>query len=314
MLYGLDLAAGDRRAAARRRGRGLHRRHGLPPGRRGHRDRHLRHLLRRGAHQDTAPAPGGPEPVPRRQDRLHLRRRLGRPEGRAARVRTRTSVRHADLRGRAARGPGPVRSADGQRRRGRARPGRLPDAAVRVRDPRRAGRARPGHPEGRVQALRRRPVVAGIRDDALRHGYAPPAGRLARAGGAGRAVGGAPAARRRRGPAGGPGLRRPGALRGPWRRPRRPPGESGLEQPARRLRGRQGGFGGGRGGGRDDRGERGGWGGREDRDRGGYGGGRGGGRGGGGGYGRRSRTDCSAPRPRPSPEGAIRWPAPSARR
>ena len=61
VLYGADLAKKEiaRRRPGRHR-RGLHRRHGLSPGGRRHRDRHLRHVLRRRAHQDPAPAADGP--------------------------------------------------------------------------------------------------------------------------------------------------------------------------------------------------------------------------------------------------------------
>ena len=70
--------AGHRQAAPGRRRRGLHRRHGLPPRRRHHRGRLLRHGVRRRAHQRAAPAADGPGRVPRR-GRLHLRRRRGGP-------------------------------------------------------------------------------------------------------------------------------------------------------------------------------------------------------------------------------------------
>ena len=72
--------ARHRQAAPGRRRRGLHRRHGLPPGRRHHRRRLVRHGVRRRAHQRAAPAAHGPGRVPRR-GRLHLRRRRGRSGG-----------------------------------------------------------------------------------------------------------------------------------------------------------------------------------------------------------------------------------------
>ena len=87
LLYGADLAkreiaqappGGDRR--------GLHRRDGLPPVGRADRGRDLRHVLRRGPREDPAAADHGHRRVDRR-DRLHLRRRRGRAEGRAAGVR-----------------------------------------------------------------------------------------------------------------------------------------------------------------------------------------------------------------------------------
>ena len=141
--------------------------------------------------------------------------------------------------------------------------------------------------EGRVHALRTTaPIVAKIRDSALRNDYTR---RLA--GWLGLEERDVQSAVRRllaaagvrpevpvsggQGPSGGRG--------GDWGDRR---GNQGSNNRRGGYGGGQGGFGGGRGGGRDDRGERGGWGGREDRDRGGYGGGRGGGRGGGGGYGR----------------------------
>ena len=61
-------------------GRGLHRRDGLPPGRRQDRGRVLRHGVRRRARQGAAPLHGRPRGVPRRGD-LHLRRRRGRAGG-----------------------------------------------------------------------------------------------------------------------------------------------------------------------------------------------------------------------------------------
>ena len=82
--HGPQLAGG--------RGRGLHRRDGLPPGRGAHRRRDLRHRLRRRPRPRAAPLPARPRGVPRRGD-LHLRRRRGRAEGGAARrsAATRTS-------------------------------------------------------------------------------------------------------------------------------------------------------------------------------------------------------------------------------
>ena len=101
------LLAGGRR-------RGLHRRDGLPPGRRTHRGRHLRHGVRRRARPGAAPLPARPRGVPRRGD-LHLRRRRGRPEGRAAGLRRRPELRLPDLRRRRAR-PGWTRATCGSSR------------------------------------------------------------------------------------------------------------------------------------------------------------------------------------------------------
>ena len=56
---------GDRAAAPGGHRRGLHRRDGLPPGRRPDRGRDLRHLVRRGAHQGAAAAADGHRLVPR---------------------------------------------------------------------------------------------------------------------------------------------------------------------------------------------------------------------------------------------------------
>ena len=64
--------------------RGLHRCDGLPPRGRADRGRHLRHGLRRRPLAGPAPVPQRPRGVPRRGD-LHVRRRRGRAEGRAAR-------------------------------------------------------------------------------------------------------------------------------------------------------------------------------------------------------------------------------------
>ena len=86
-----------------RRRRGIHRRHGLPPGRRAHSRRHQRHRVRRGARTHPAPGAARPRRLPRR-GRVHVRRRRGRPAGRHEGVRRRPAVRRADLRrGRAAR-------------------------------------------------------------------------------------------------------------------------------------------------------------------------------------------------------------------
>ena len=69
----------------------------------------------------------------RRRDHLHLRRRCGRAEGRAAGVRRRSALRGADIhRGQPGR-HGPVRVAAGKGRSGRARSGRLTGAADRLR-------------------------------------------------------------------------------------------------------------------------------------------------------------------------------------
>ena len=135
-----------------------------------HRGRHLRHRVRRRPHQDPAPAADGPERVPRR-GRLHLRRRLGRAEGRAQGVPGRPEVRHPDLRRGRAQRHGPVRAAPAQGRPGGARPGRPPGAAVRVRHPQPRSRASTWTPP---RAAPRRPaagmeVVRQIRDVSLRH-------------------------------------------------------------------------------------------------------------------------------------------------
>ena len=165
VLYGVDLAKKDIAAADAGRGRrGLHRRDGLPPLRRRDRDRHLRHRVRRGPHQDPAPAADGPERVPRRGG-LHLRRRLRRAEGRAQGVPGRPEVRHPDLRRGRARRHGPVRAAPAQGRRRGTRPGRATRAAVRVRDPlddRRATtstppRAAPRRPAAGMEVVRQHP-------------------------------------------------------------------------------------------------------------------------------------------------------------
>ena len=84
--------AGHRPQAPGRRRRGLHRRDGLPPRRRHHRGRLLRHRVRRRAHQRAAPAAHGPGRVPRR-GRLHLRRRRGGPGGGDEGVRRGPAVR-----------------------------------------------------------------------------------------------------------------------------------------------------------------------------------------------------------------------------
>jgi hypothetical protein len=74
LLYGVDLA---RREIARKleggRGRGLHRRDGVPPGRRHDGGRHVRDGVRRGPYPDLAEADARPRRVPWRGD-LHLRR------------------------------------------------------------------------------------------------------------------------------------------------------------------------------------------------------------------------------------------------
>ena len=122
----------DRAVVAGGRGRGLHRRDGLPPRRRRHRGRHLRHRLRRRPRAGAAPVPARPRGVPRRGD-LHLRRRRRRAEGRAAGVRRRPELRLPDLRRGRARRPRPVRPADQEGRRRGARAGRPPGAALPVR-------------------------------------------------------------------------------------------------------------------------------------------------------------------------------------
>ena len=69
--------------------------------------------------------------------RLHVRRRRRRAEGRAAGVRGGPAVRRPDLRRRRADGLDPCELRQRHGRRGGARPGRQPGAAVRVRDPHR---------------------------------------------------------------------------------------------------------------------------------------------------------------------------------
>ena len=64
---------GDRPAAPAGRGRGLHRRDGLPPGRGGDRGRHLRHRVRRRPHPGGCAGCCGDDAIARRGD-LHLRR------------------------------------------------------------------------------------------------------------------------------------------------------------------------------------------------------------------------------------------------
>ncbi|MBW8806676.1 MAG: DNA primase, partial [Catenulisporales bacterium] len=120
---------------------------------------------------------------------VHLRRRLGRAEGGHARLSGRGQVRHADLRRRRAGRPGPLRSAAGQGRRGGARTGRDPDPAVRVRHPRRVGQAQPRRVRGPSarSALHRPDRGEDPRFGAAQRLHAP-AGRMARAGGARRAV------------------------------------------------------------------------------------------------------------------------------
>ena len=92
VLYGIDLARRDiARSSQAVDRRGLHRCDGLPLRGRADRGRHLRHGLRRRPLAGPAPVPQRPRGVPRRGD-LHVRRRRGRPEGRAARsAATRTS-------------------------------------------------------------------------------------------------------------------------------------------------------------------------------------------------------------------------------
>ena len=82
--------------------------------RRPHRGRHLRYGVRRRPRPGAAPVPQRPRGVPRRGD-LHLRRRRGRAEGRAAGLRRRPELRRPDLRrGRADR-PRPLRPAASSR-------------------------------------------------------------------------------------------------------------------------------------------------------------------------------------------------------
>ncbi len=76
---------------------------------------------------------------------LHLRRRRGRPAGRAARVQDGGAIRHPDLRDRRAHRARPLRPAAGPRGRGRARPDRAPRPAVRVRHQGRPGPPQPEH-------------------------------------------------------------------------------------------------------------------------------------------------------------------------
>src|SRR6202453_2037240 len=108
---------------------------------------HLRHVVRRRAHQGAPPAHHGYRVVAGRGD-LHLRRRRGRPAGGTARVRHGGEVRHADLRHRAARRAGPVRRPPGARGRRGAGSDRPPRAAIQVRHPRRAGQPQPGYHRG----------------------------------------------------------------------------------------------------------------------------------------------------------------------
>ena len=114
------------------RGRGLHRRDGLPPRRRPDRRRDLRHRLRRRPRAGAAALPPRPRGLPRR-GHLHLRRRLRRPEGGAAAFdgdQNFVSQTYVAVEPERAR---PVRPApEGGRRRGpRAR--RPPGAALPVR-------------------------------------------------------------------------------------------------------------------------------------------------------------------------------------
>ncbi len=98
LLYGVDLAKKEiARAAPRRHRRGLHRRHGLPPGRRDHGDRDLRHRVRHRAHRHHPAAADGLRRVHRR-GHLHLRRRRRRHEGRRAGLRRRAEVHGPDVR------------------------------------------------------------------------------------------------------------------------------------------------------------------------------------------------------------------------
>ena len=173
VLYGLDLA--KKRIAQEppgRRRRGLHRRHGVPPGR--HRDgrRDVRHGLRHRPHQDAAPASCATRPTSRRPGHLHLRRRRGRAEGGHAGLRRRREVVLAVVRRRGEVGQGPVRAAPGGRRPGGA--ALIEDAvpmfefAVRTT----IERFDLATAEGRVQAMRAvAPIVASIRDRSLRPEY-----------------------------------------------------------------------------------------------------------------------------------------------
>ena len=122
----------DGPVVAGRRGRGLHRRDGLPPGRREDRGRLVRHGVRRRARQGAAALHGRPRGVPRRGD-LHLRRRRGRAEGGAEGVRRRPELRLPDLRRRRAGRARPVRRAHQEGRRRGPRAGRPAGAAVPVR-------------------------------------------------------------------------------------------------------------------------------------------------------------------------------------
>ena len=173
VLYGIERAKRDiaKQAPGRRR-RGLHRRHGVPPRRRHHRGRLLRHRVRRRAHQRAAPAADGPGRVPRR-GRLHLRRRRGGPGGRDEDVRRGPALRRPDLRGGRAERPDPceLRQEHG-------------DAAVRDLVARRTPLIEfvlkttlAGYDldtvEGRVAALEKTaPLLAQIKDHALRPAYA----------------------------------------------------------------------------------------------------------------------------------------------
>ena len=122
----------DEGRPAGRRGRGLHRRDGLPPRRRDDRGGVVRHGVRHRPRAGAAALPRRPRHHQRR-GHLHLRRRLGRAEGGDEGARERPGVRLADLRRGRARGHGPVRPPDQGGRRGRARARRQAPAALPLR-------------------------------------------------------------------------------------------------------------------------------------------------------------------------------------
>ena len=195
----------------------------------------------------------------RRRGDLHLRRRRGRPEGGAARVRPGAEVRHPDLRRRPARRSRPVRPAAQARRRARSatwsRAGSRSSSSrstVRARQARPRHYRRPAGRTGRGRPDRRADQGPGLRAATRSTSTAGSAlmdERFVLTGSA------STRARRATGPAGQPGSRgqrlRPSRLRpasckrtapsaGPGRRGRQPP-----EQPVRPLRpGAAGGAGG----------------------------------------------------------------------
>ncbi len=92
VLYGIDHAKREiAQAGAGGHRRGLHRRDGLPPGRRDDGGRHLRHVVRRRPHRRAAAAADGHRRG-RRRDHLHLRRRRRRARRRRCAPSRRTSA------------------------------------------------------------------------------------------------------------------------------------------------------------------------------------------------------------------------------